>query len=208
MHSVYVANVLVYSSALSAISLAKDEESVFAFGNKPSSVDFNGADIPPINSRTLFLNLNDSALSDGYLNLWSFCYFVNLDTKESLNYVGVWRLVSDTYYSLVNGSLETLPTSQSYREFDFVCLKLSVSPVAVLEGDVVGAIITTTPAVFSIIGSDEDSQMWTSPLPNDRNDVISMNLTFIPNYGLYLEGFGGMCIIIIIITQPSLVLGT
>lgn len=177
---------------MSAISLAKDEESVFSFGNKPASVDFNQADTTLINSRTLLLNLNDSALSNGSLNSWSFCYFV-LDSEEGLNHinVGVWRLVNDTYYSLVNGSLVTLPTS---REFDFVCLKLSVSPVEVLEGDVVGAIVTAIPAVFSIVGSDEDSQMWTSPLPNNHDDVISMNLTSIPNCGLYLEGLGGMYI--------------
>lgn len=163
---------------------------MFAFGSNP--VDYDLDDLT-LSNRTLLLNLNDSAPYNSSLGMWSFCYFITNSRAVSNIDVGVWRLVNNIYH-LVSGSRTTLPQSDSYREFDFVCLRHSVSPVEVLEGDVLGAIVTAIPAAFSVVGSDEYSQMWISSLQNDSNDVIDTDLTQLLNYRLYLEGLGGIYI--------------
>lgn len=170
------------------------ESSAFAFGSNPASslsVDFD-LDALTVRNRTLLLNLNESAPYNTSLSTWSFCYLINKSEAASNAVdVGVWRL-TDNIYHLVNGSLVTLPWSDSYREFYFVCLRHSVSPVKVLEGDVLGAIVTAIPAAFSVVGNDECNQVWISQLPNDSNDVTDTDLTQYPNYRLHLEGLGGM----------------
>ena len=182
---------------LIAILSVNAEDDVFAFGSRPASVDYDHNTTQTlISSRTLILNLDDFAPRDGYLKSWSFCFFIlnSEEISDDVINVGVWRPMNDTY-SLVEGSLSELPMSQYYHGFDFACLKHSVpsDPIKVFEGDVVGAIVTAIPALFSIVGSDKANQIWTCPLPSNNNDVDCINLpTVIPNYGLYLEGLGGM----------------
>lgn len=167
----------------------KGEDDAFSIGSRPASVDYNYDTTQTlISSRTLLLNLNDSAISNGSIMSWNFCFFI-LDSEEMSDesiHVGIWRLINDTY-SLVHGSLTELPMLQSYHGLDFACLKSSVpsGPIKVLEGDVVGAIVTAIPSPFSIVGSDEGSKIWMCPLPIDNHCA---NLTIIPSYGLYLEG--------------------
>lgn len=171
--------------------MGRSKESAYGFGSNPALNVGTNLDALTLSSRTLLLNLNESAPYNFSLGTWSFCYFINR-SEAALNAidVGVWRFRNNVYH-LVNGSLVTLPWSDSYREFDFVCLRHSVSPVEVWEGDVLGAIVTALPAAFSVLGNDEQSQMWITPLPNDSNDITDMNLTQYPNNRLYLEGLGG-----------------
>lgn len=182
-----------YSSALSAISLSLGEETGFFFGRRPASYDSMDYDEScRIGNRTLLLNLNDSAQSNGSLGTWSFCYFI-LNSEDAHDiYVGVWRLANNTYH-LVKESLTLLPKSDSYLKFDFVCLRHSVSPVEVLVGDVVGAIVTAIPATFNVVGCNEENEgLWMSRLPNGHNETSDTNLEFFQSFTLYLAGLKGM----------------
>jgi hypothetical protein len=166
----------------------------FMLGGKPVSVEFNPDGIEPfIVGRTVLLNLNDSATSSGSINSWSFCYII-LDPDEISDdvYVGVWRPTNNGY-SLVTESLTLLPKS-SFRDFDFVCLKHSVSshPIKVLEGDVLGMIVNAVPTVLSALGSDQEGLIWAGSFP--QGAIIVTDLVVIPNYTLYLKGLEGMYI--------------
>lgn len=135
------------------------------------------------------LNLNYPALSNGTLNTWSFCYFVLNSAGVSPDIsVGMWRPQNDSYY-LVNGSFSTLPRSEAFRELDSVCLRHRVPPVDVLVGDVVGASVTAIPAVFSVVGRDQEGQLWTAV--GGQETLPEMEFSPLPpGYGLYVEGLG------------------
>lgn len=174
---------------------AENCTSLLHFGNKPTS-SLSNFTTPHPSNRSLLLNRRDSAPCSGSLNAWSFCYSVDIFKEPHNISVGVWRLTdtNDTY-DLVKGSLISLPQSDAYRRFEFVCLTLNVDPVSVRVGDVVGAIVPAAPTAFNLVGvsADDGSQELASlPLPGVNSHVSfpEGDLSQLPGYGLYLEGLG------------------
>lgn len=87
-----------------------------------------------------------------------------------------------------------LPKSESYRAFDFLCQRFAVPSFEVQEGDVAGVVVPAIPAVFGVVGPEEGSDLWVSPLPNmESYDTIDeMDLLFFQDYRLYVAGWMGM----------------
>jgi len=121
--------------------------------------------------------------------------------------VGIWRHRNGGY-DLVNESLVTLPRMNLYPSLDFVCQKYEVQPVEVREGDVVGAIVTSFSTSPNVVGIDEDAELWTTPLELTKQgySVSHVNLTRRKGCGLYIEGFSGNFMRLILVCITLLVL--
>lgn len=168
-------------------------------GEKPASYNLYTSSLSV--NKTLFLNLNYSAPCNATMNAWSFCYLVqnsaetSTDTSDTTDTsVGIWRPNHGTY-TLVDGTLTTLPRRDLYNLFDFICQRIYVPPFVSMEGDVVGVVVLSVPTVFSVIGgADVDSELWMSPLSDSGgySVVNESDLEILLGYGLYITGLSGM----------------
>ncbi len=121
---------------------------------------------------TLLLDLNSPSTCNASINTWSICYVSNngyFDSSGNIS-VGVWRRNDSTdFYELVNESLSPLPLLQGSLEyqFDFICQRFIVQSFDVMEGDIVGVVITNVTSV-SLLNEDEDGMVCMVSITDDE----------------------------------------
>ena len=81
---------------------------------------------PPFrNNHGTFANVNASLSCSGNATKWNLCFYGSTTDTNSVTYLGIYRLLSGTTYSLIPGSL----TSHTYtvqRTFTYTCSSLAI----------------------------------------------------------------------------------
>ena len=132
------------------------------------------------NNHGTFANVNTSLSCSGNATKWNLCFYGSTTDTNSVTYLGIYRLLSGTTYSLIPGSL-TSYTNTVQRTFTYTCSSLAIpqsKQYIVNPGDVLMACVPRFNNVgrLGIIGVTTGASVLRnsvacSSLPTDPVDV-------------------------------------